>query len=766
MDQRTLELLEFPRVLQLIAAFAVSQSGGAACLRLAPQEGRGLVDAMTLVREALEATQQHSLALEPFPELEAVFAALEAPHAVLDGDALLAVLDVLCAGQGVSAAVAEMETTHYPALRALAAHLALPAKTWSALRRCLASDGRVRDEASPELFSVRQEIRRIQQQCTRKVQDTLLDPSIAYVLQNEYLTLSSDRYVLAVKTNFKGQIRGIVHHYSQTGETCYIEPFFLVDLNNTLQELFQEERQQVRQVLEFLTGLVRQEHDALRRFFQALVRWDVLLALCAFARQYDAHLVHVEPNAPLCLRQARHPLLVAQHGNRVVPVDIELRPNERVLILSGGNAGGKTVALKTLGLAAILAHAGIPVPAAAGSTLPLWERVVVSMGDEQSLERSLSTFTSQIHALALAWPHIDTQTLVLLDEFGMGTDPSQGAALAQALVDELMERGAWVGVATHFPALKAYGLSRPGVRAASVLFCPETGRPLYRLAYDQVGASRALDVAREHGLPEAVLARARDYLYLDAGDVEEIFQRLNALAAQKEAEISAWRQEEARLRQELVRERERLAKERERVAREVRAQAQEIVRAWRQEKLGRKEALRKLAALREAGTSPQGPTEASRGVDSIARGQKLLYVAWNRVGEVQDVDARKGRVQLAVDGVTVWVPLDQVALADAAPKPLPSPGGVTVRTAPRQGSALRLDVRGFRADEAVLEVERFLDRALLGGYGEVDILHGTGTGALRRAIHDLLRRNPAVRTFAVAPADQGGEGVTTVTLGA
>jgi DNA mismatch repair protein MutS2 len=765
MNQRTLDLLEFPRVLQLIAAFAVSHSGAAACLRLAPQGYRGLGEATALVQEALEATQQHSLVLEPFPELEEVFAALEAPHEVLDGDALLAVLDVLRAGQGVSAAVADMDATHYPALRALAAHLSLPSRTWSALRRCLAPDGRVRDEASPELFSVRQEIRRIHQQCTRKVQDALLDPGIAYVLQNDYLTISSDRYVLAVKTNFKGQVRGIVHHYSQTGETCYIEPFFLVELNNTLQELFQEERQQVRQVFGFLTELVRQERDAIRRFFAALVQWDVLLALCAFARQYDAHLVHVAPDAPLCLRQARHPLLVARHGDSVVPVDIELRSGERVLILSGGNAGGKTVALKTLGLAAILAHSGIPVPAAAGSTLPLWERVVVSMGDEQSLERSLSTFTSQIHALAESWSRIDAQTLVLLDEFGMGTDPSQGAALAQALVDELMDRGAWVGVATHFPALKAYGLSREGVRAASVLFCPETGRPLYRLAYDQVGASRALDVAREHGLPEAVLARARDYLYLDAGDVEEIFQRLNALAARKEAEVSAWRQEEARLRQELLRERERLAKERERVTREVRAQAQEIVRAWRQEKLGRKEALRKLAALRES-AEPQRPGEAPLSADSIARGQKLLYVAWNRVGEAQDVDARKGRVQLDVDGLTVWVPLDQVALADAAPKPPLNSGGVTVRTAPRQGSALRLDVRGFRASEAVLEVERFLDRALLGGYGQVDILHGTGTGALRRAIHDALRRNPAVRTFAVAPADQGGEGVTTVNLGA
>ncbi len=769
MDQRTLELLEFPKVLQHIATYAVSQSGAAACLRRGPLDAAHLPAATALMREVLDAARHQALPLVAFPELDEVLEAVAAPHVVLEGGDLLAVLDVLRAGQALRTALAALDTARHPHLSALTEGLALPPGTWSALRRCLAADGSLRDEASPELFSVRQEIRRIHQLCTRKVQEALLDPNMAYVLQNEYLTISGDRYVLAVKTNFKGQMRGIVHHYSQTGETCYIEPFFLVDLNNTLQELFHEERQHVRAVLEFLTNIVRQEHPLLRRFFDALVQMDVLFALRSFAIHVDAHLVEVNAGAPLNLRQARHPLLVAQHGAAVVPVDLVLRPEEHVLIITGGNAGGKTVALKTLGLAAVLAHAAIPVPAAPESTLPHWEQIVVSMGDEQSLERSLSTFTGQIHVLAEAWPTIGPRSLVLLDEFGVGTDPSQGAALAQALVDELMARGAWVGAATHFPALKAYGLSREGVRAASVLFCPETGRPLYRLAYDQVGASRALDVAHEHGLPEVILARAREYLYLDAGDVEAVFARLNALAAQKEAELTSWREEEARLRQELQRERERLVHERERLAQEIRAQAQEIVHAWRTERMGRKEALRRLAALR-ARPAPEKTFALS--VDAIAPGQNLLYVPWKRTGQVLAIDHRKGRVQLAVDGVTLWAPVDQVQpvdptqLAPAAGRSRKGRGGVVVHVAPAEGSALRLDVRGLRAEEAVLEVERFIDRALLGGYEQVDILHGTGTGALRRAIHDALGRNAAVRAFALAPADHGGDGVTTVQMGA
>jgi DNA mismatch repair protein MutS2 len=762
MDLRTLELLEFPKVLQRIASYAVSASGRAACLQLSPLESSQRQEAAALVQEILDLSTVFDAPLEGFPEIEGVLEAIRTSRVILDSEELLLVLDVLRGGHVLGGRLRDLDARRYPLVARLVQQLDVPPRAWSALRRCLGSDGSLRDEASPELYSVRQEIRRIQQQCTRRVQDVLLDPSKGYILQNDYLTISADRYVLAVKTNFKGQLSGIVHDYSQTGETCYIEPFFLVELNNTLQDLRQEERVHIRKVLEFLTQIVREEEPKIRTFFQILVRWDVLWALRTFTMEYDAHLVQVSADAPVHLYQARHPLLVAQHGQSVVPMDITLRQGERVLVITGGNAGGKTVALKTLGLAAILAHAAIPVPAAPNSTLPEWDSIVVSMGDEQSLERSLSTFTAQIHTLAALWEDIGPHTLVLLDEFGVGTDPSQGAALAQALVDELMAKGAWVVLATHFPALKAYGLSRPGVRAASVLFCPETGRPLYRLAYDQVGSSRALDVAREHGLPESVLSRAQDYLYLDAGDAEAVFQRLNALAAQKERELDAWRRECHQIHQQLERERERLRQERERLAGEIRAEAQSIVRAWREGRQGRKEALRQLVALRAAPASEVQPIFSA---EAIAPGQRLVYIPWKRDGRVLAVDDRKGRVQMEIGGVTLWVPRDQVRpSARTASSPLTK--AVTVHSAPQQGSSIRLDIRGLRTHEAVMEVERFVDRALLAGHQQVDILHGTGTGALRRAVHDALRRNPAVRELSSAPPDQGGEGVTMVTLGA
>lgn len=326
-----------------------------------------------------------------------------------------------------------------------------------------------------------------------------------------------------------------------------------------------------------------------------------------------------------------------------MPVDLELHEGQQALIITGGNAGGKTVCLKTLGLLGLMAHAGLPVTAEEGSTLPLWNNFVVSMGDEQSIEQSLSTFTAQIRHFSEVWPRIDERTLVILDEFGVGTDPSQGAALAQAVVDGLLERRAWVGAATHFPALKAYGLSKDGVRAASVIFSPDTRKPLFKLGYDQVGASRALDVAREQGLPESILARAQEYLYLDASDAEEVFERLNRLAAAKEEELDRVRARTRDLELKYSRKLEKLDQERSRMQKELREASQEIMRQWREGRRGRKEALREIAQLRDTVASSTETEEVVNklSIQAIAQGQVLLYLPWNKTGLVQEIDGKK-----------------------------------------------------------------------------------------------------------------------------
>ena len=763
MDSRTLQLLEYPKVLQHLSHFAVSEAGRDACLSLLPLTDPDLVaERSALVREVIHFCGHRDVRLSSFPDVSGALAYLRNPLAFLDLDGLAGIREMLAAAASLLGGLGEADPVRYPGLAALVSGLTLPPKTWSALSRCLSQDGSMRDEASPELYSVRQEIRRIHQMCTRKVQDFFQNKDLQYILQDEFLTISSDRYVLALKNNFKGRLKGIVHDYSQTGETCYFEPLFLVELNNDLQERKQEERVEEQKVLRFLSELIRSEQGAILLTFDELVRFDQLLAIRHFADRAGAHVIDIGPDAPLSLTQARHPLLVFGR-EQVVPVDLVLHQGQKVLIITGGNAGGKTVSLKTLGLLGLMAHAGLPVTAAEGSSLPFWNSFVVSMGDEQSIEQSLSTFTAQIRHFSEVWPRIDSRTLVILDEFGVGTDPSQGAALAQAVVDGLLERGAWAGAATHFPALKAYGLSREGVRAASVIFSPDTKKPLYKLGYDQVGASRALDVAREQGLPDSILARAQEYLYLDAGNTEEVFDRLNRVAAEKEDELEKLRARTVEQERKFARKLEKLDQERQRMQTELREASREIMRQWSEGRRGRKEALRELAQLRDSvGQDRSEDDEVKKlSIEAIAQGQVLLYLPWNKKGQVLEVDGKKERVRLEMGGVSLWVSLSEVQPGE---RDKADGGKVVVRSAPTPMTPMRLDLRGLRADEAEAELGRFLDKALLAGRVEVDIVHGMGTGVMRKVVHEHLRRSKAVDSFRLGNADEGGDGMTRVVL--
>jgi DNA mismatch repair protein MutS2 len=768
MQTRSLHLLEFPKVLRLLAEGAVSEAGAARCLALAPLDDPArLAGEAELLREWLSWAGETDFALRPFPSLDGLLDTLVRPTEILDLDALWAVFQMLDAAREVREALAD-GAARWPLL-AEAAQGPWPAMLWSGLRRCLGPDGNLRDEASPQLFQVRSEIRAIHQRCTVRVKAFIEREVLSQYLQEEFITVSSDRYVLPFKTSFKNKLPGIIHDYSQTGETCYFEPMFLVELNNELQQFKQEEREAEREVLRLLSGLLRQEREALGAAYDFAAAADVLGAKAAFAARFDARPVEVAPDAPLRLLGARHPLLAAA-GAGAVPVDLLLEPGQRALVISGGNAGGKTVALKTLGLCAAMALAALPVCAREGSSLPAWGKLFVLLGDEQSIEDSLSTFTAQIRHLCAAWEAIDDGSLVIMDEFGAGTDPSQGAALAQAVVDGFLDKGSWLAVATHFPALKAYALSRERVRAASVLFDPKTKRPLYHLAYDQVGASQALDVAREHGLPEHLLARAQQYMLLDGSDTSAVLERLNALAVEREGELAALRTEQDRLRERRAKLQERFEAQRRRLLEDIQTRSREIMRAWREDKLGRKQAMKELAELRrEAGgeTAVPAPEGAPGPLDfeAVAPGGRYRHLGLGKTGTVAALDERKRQVKLDLGGVSVWA-----KPADLAPEEQPAGAGATpgpravAVPAGSSGGALVLDLRGVRAEEAEGQVCRFLDDAVLSGLAEVEIVHGRGTGALRKEVHRILRAFPGVDTFVLAPEDRGGDGMTIVEL--
>jgi len=766
MEPRTLHLLEFPKVLRELSGFAVSEPGASACLGLTPyQTAEAVRSQLTLLDQALRWVRESGFRLAAFPDFASFFPELDVSHRVLEQDALYALSLTLEQARHARDLLEPFQDRGWDELFEAVAGAPWPQATWSGLKRCLDQDGRLKDESSPGLFSVRQEIRSIHQKCTKRVKDFVLAENISHYLQDEYITISSDRYVLPLKVNFKNRFPGIIHDYSQTGETCYFEPMFLVEINNSLQELKREERAEERKVLEYLTGLIHQERPGVVASYDSLVQLDLLMAKARLAEATNARALDIGPDYPARLIKARHPLL-ALHSPDTQPLDIKLQEGQLSLIVSGGNAGGKTVCLKTMGLIALMAFSGLPVPVAEGSSLPLWTNIFVVLGDEQSLEEHVSTFTAQIQYIARVWDRVDDKTLFLLDEFGAGTDPTQGAALAQAVIDGLLDRGAASFAATHFPALKAYALATERVRAASVLFDPKTKKPLYRLAYDQVGASIALDVAREHGLPRTILSRAEQYLLLDGSDTSAVLDRLNSLAVQREHENDALVEERAALRKKRDGLEARYEKERVKVLAEVREQAQSVLREWKTERIGRKQALKKLAEVRER-LEPAVRTEAQPSAPTLdwadlAPGQRVSYRAWNKAGLVLEKDERKRQVKVDFSGVAMWVAFAELSQDGKSPRKAErqGSGGVSAEL----GFTPRIDLRGQRADEAIAALEQFLDASLLRGATGVEIVHGRGTGALRKEIHAFLRTAPGVASYTLANEDRGGDGMTEATL--
>lgn len=763
MESGTLGLLEYPKVLEALAVHAASTAGKEACLRLRPLNDLEHIEhAVFLLQDFLAWSREVRFRLGMFPDLDGLFLYLENQAGYLDLDALFALGECLNRSNQVREEVRAQGARGWASLQAWANGFMWPTRTAAALKRCIDPDGRLKDESSPELYSVRQEIRSLHQSCAKKAREFAENEGIGSYLQEEFVTISSDRYVLPLKTNFKGKAKGIIHDYSQTGETCYFEPFFLVELNNRLQALKKEEREEEVRVLKFLTQLVRDELDAVRGTYDFLVEADVLQAKAGLAAKLNGIPLLPKPSAPLALHQARHPLL-ALTSDKVRAQDIRLADGVRGLLISGGNAGGKTVCLKTLGLASLMAMSALPVPAQEGSTLPLWRNIVVFLGDEQSLEQNLSTFTAQVSKLGKLWDNIGTGTLVILDEFGAGTDPTQGAALAQAVLDATLQKGAYIVTATHFPGLKAHALGSSDITAASVMFDPTTKKPLFKLAYDQVGASIALEVAREHGLPEEVWRMAEDNLLLEGADTTEIMTRLNRLAVEKENELDGLQRERVKFKHKRERLTKDFAREKERLIEEMRAHSQSIMRQWREGKIERKNALKQLAAKRDKLAAESRESANSAAVESISVGKNVVYKAWGKVGRILELNDKKGMVKLDLDGVSMWIGQKELAPASNASRPI-SKSSVTVKTESRRGPTHALDIRGMRAEPALSELARFVDQALLAGRGELEIIHGRGSGALRREVHAYLKTLPNVGRFHLANEDEGGDGKTIIEL--
>ncbi len=772
MESRTASLLEFSKILKALAGYTVSEPGMTACLNLCPFDTlTAIQQEARLVEQTTHFVADSGFALSAFPKLDAFFEHVQETKTPLALDGFFAVSLILSQVEKVRKLLIDTEDASLIELKEHCCSGAWPEKLASALHRCLSPEGRITDTASPELETIRFAIRSIHQQCTKKAKDFILSNDLSRFLQDDYITLSSDRYVLPLKANFKGRLLGIVHDYSQTGETCYFEPMLLVELNNKLQELKKNETREETKILEYLSLLLRSELEQTRAAYDVLIRFDVLLAKAALGATLQGRSLEVQQEGAFALYAVYHPLLLleqqtASSSMDIKPIDILFCSDTRCLLISGGNAGGKTVALKTVGLAVLMAYSGLPVPIGAGSTLPFFSSLFAIMGDEQSLENHVSTFTAQVQNIARLWPYVDQNTLFLLDEFGAGTDPAQGAALAQAVLEELLKRNAFVLAATHFPALKAWALSKEKVRASSVLFDPQSKQALFELAYDIVGESIALEVAKKHGLPTEILENAEKLLYRDGSDTSGLLAQLNNLALQRQKELNQLKEERAQLIDEQKKYVEQLQKEQGIVLDELRRKSQEILQSWKKKKIGRKESLQQLEELRKkldiGKISDQScATKLSFSFDAVEIGEEVIYRRWNKPGLVLEKDQRKQHIRLDLGGVSMWVKATELELSELKPAVCPASEDIHIPSDPSCLS-LDIDLRGLRVEEAISTLERFLDKAILRGAERLEIIHGRGTGALRSEVHKVLQYFPGVKHFSVSTEDYGGDGMTEV----
>jgi DNA mismatch repair protein MutS2 len=722
---------------------------------------------------------------ESIPDVRPLLALARAPGAVADGPDLLPLIPVLEAAARL-AAYGRQILPVAPGPGAALAGLPRPPGLAERLRRSLDEEGQVRDEASRELLRARQRLRDLRRELVRRLEGFFQRPGADALFQERFVTIRNGRYVLPVVAAARGRLRGIVHDRSQSGATIFVEPEEVVEANNDLVQAERDEHAEVRRVLEALTEAVRAVLPELAALVDDLGRLDLVFGRGELAERMEAVAPVVEEGRAVALRGARHPLLLAQSWRRpdrpVVPVDLELTPERPLLVITGPNAGGKTVALKTLALSCLMAQAGLHVPAGA-ARLPCLARLFAIIGDEQSVAENLSTFSAFVRQLREVLDGADARSLVLLDELGAGTDPDDGAALAQAILEELATRGCLVVASTHLEPLKAFAASFPPARNASVEFDLERLEPTFRLLYDRPGQSYALAIGARLGLPPALIERAREHRTAHGRRLEELLAGLAARERDEAARAEALRRREdeaaallARARQE----REAAAAEaRERLAR-ARAEAQRLVADARRAVNEEREALlrqersrerldrasRRLAEVARAAAAPGEPAHPPG--EPPGPGAQVQVPHLGLRGQVLAVDGEQATVRAGT--VTVKLPLSALAPAAGGPAAGPGrrgrrgagPGGVS---GPRkEGVATELHLIGRTTDEARDLLAKYLDDAFLAGLPAVRIVHGKGTGALRRAVVDLLEAHPLVAGHRGGAPHEGGAGATVAEL--
>ena len=787
--------LELPKVLDRLAGFASFSAGIELCRSLEPSS------IPIEVKRRLAATREARLLLASNVDVSLggihdVRLLVEQAWrgAALLPQELLDIRSTLMAGRDLHRALSRL-SNQYPLLSAIAARIVESAGVIAEIGRCIDERGEVRDEASPHLETIRRELRLAHDRLQDKLARILTSPRNGPFLQEAIITMRDGRYVVPIKADFKGRIPGIVHDQSRSGETLFIEPIATVELNNRWRELQLQEENEIRRVLLSLSTLVAEDGVYVVGTVEALAELDVAFASAKYADATGAtepkisdfgdqrsevggetpggQEVGGHPGSTIKLIQARHPLIDPQ---RVVPIDVDMSDETFIVVITGPNTGGKTVALKTVGLLCLMAYCGLHIPAADGSELCVFDHIFADIGDEQSIEQSLSTFSAHMANLNSFLDRAERKSLALLDELGAGTDPAEGSALARAILDYLRNKSATTFVATHYPELKIWAHNTPGAVNASVEFDPETLAPTYRLTIGLPGRSNAFAIATRLGLDPQIVGSARTMVAESDLQAEDLLAGIHK--ARQEAEVARAAAERAKAASEKM-ERELRA----RLA-GIEDERKQILESAREEMQVKLEALEEeIASLRGRLTQARAQELAEvegrwRAMDKQTQAIKpapveqppkhpihVGDVVWverlKSEGKVTDIDGDEA--QVTSGNLRLRLSVDELEWR-STPQPEVAASGHGVKRPVVASPGIELDLRGERADDALILLDRHLDAAYLAGLPWVRVIHGHGTGALKKAVRQALRGHSLVADFESGRDGEGGDGVTVVKL--
>ncbi len=796
MDAHALRTLEYDKIIARLARLTSFAAGADLARGLAPS-----ADYREVVRRQRETAEaRRLLALKPRTGLGGAHgvrpqAEKASRGGILDPNELLDIQTTLECARDLKYSIGKLDES-LPLLADAVSVIEPLTRIIDDIKRSINQRSEVTDQASPALGAIRREVRTLHDRLYQRLEEILASASTRGIAQEPIITLRDGRYVIPVKADMRGQIKGVVHDVSGSGATVWMEPLAVVELANRWREAQIEEEHEIERVLRRLSGDIGAHADAVITNVDVLARIDLALAKVRLGDEIDAPELPyegedqpwiVEAPAQLHLLEARHPLL----RRPVVPTTITAGGAYRVLLITGPNTGGKTVALKTAGLLSLMAQAGLPVPADRGSRVPVFSQVFADIGDEQSIEQSLSTFSSHMTHIIRILGEADARSLVLLDELAAGTDPAEGAALARSVLLRLLGLGALTIATTHHGELKAFAHGTDGVMNASVEFNVETLSPTYHLTIGLPGRSNALEIAQRLGMPREIIEGARDSIAPEQRQVDELLsdirrERDDAVAARRAEEHARRESEEIRAR--LSERLETVDDERARLIEQARAEVERetervkeiLARAARDAEAARLEAAekklkqaaeeaRRVAEQQRRSLRPRRREAPHTRVPSgprpevIRAGDMVWLRGMDRFGEAMSAPDARGEVEIRLGPLKSRIKLAQVERVQR-PHVSQAHGAITADFAPPPDVSPELDLRGHTVDEALPVVERYLDDAFRAALPEARIIHGKGTGTLRRVVRETLAKHPFVSSYEEAQRELGGEGVTIVKL--